>query len=262
MRGSKVSSSVLKRYGGSLVSHFRYLTPVYSGLPCDASGHYLPKGSPPKPIATGPPTDWSPFESGPAFRLAEGLYADMQASGARIDELLSNLKAHIGMRGGGLPFESSKELFDTIDRIEVGDIPWMEFTYKYSGETTIDSPTWQTNEYKVYFRDPCALVKEILSNTDFDGELDYAPYIHTGENGKRLWHDFMSANWAFNRAVSVDFTLTIAYVVSRLYRAGLLKIHKRTEQCWFQLYLVATRLLSPLQRVRTIFIHCTSLWGT
>lgn len=234
---------------------------MVSGLPCDAAGRYLPKGASPEPVATGPPTDWSPFESGPAFRLAEGLYADMQASGTRIDQLLSNLKDHADTHGGGLPFESSKDLYDTIDRIKVGDVPWMEFTYQYRGETSINSPTWQTKEYKVYYRDPRALIKEILSNTDFKGELDYAPFIHTGQNGKRLWHDFMSANWAFNRAVSVALPQQMAHLLNNLFRASLLKIRKAMVQCWFQSYLVATRQPSPLRRVKTTFIRYTYLWG-
>ncbi|KAG6808988.1 hypothetical protein H0H92_002078 [Tricholoma furcatifolium] len=36
--------------------------PLLNGLPCDATGNFLPKGAPPPPFDDPLPTDWSPYD--------------------------------------------------------------------------------------------------------------------------------------------------------------------------------------------------------
>ena len=106
------------------------------------------------------------------------------------------------MQEGTSPFSNCKHLQTRIDSIEVGDVPWKSFSCKYRGTVMEESPTWMKQEYEVHCRDPLEVVKNILANTEFDESLDYAPYKEYGTDGQRQFHDLMSANWAYDEAVS------------------------------------------------------------
>ncbi|KAJ7813044.1 hypothetical protein B0H14DRAFT_3090426 [Mycena olivaceomarginata] len=43
----------------------------------------------------------------------------------------------------------------------------------------------------------------MLDNPDFEGAFDSAPYVHLDADGKRRWHDFMSANFAWRHSGSM-----------------------------------------------------------
>ena len=64
-------------------------------------------------------------------------------------------------------------------------------------------------EYEVHCRDPLEVVRNILMNTEFDGSLDFAPYKEYGTDGQHQFHNFMSANWAYDEAVCF-FSLTVS----------------------------------------------------
>jgi hypothetical protein len=105
---------------------------------------------------------------------------------------------------GCAPFQNHQEMLATIDAINLGDIPWQSFSAKYSGDIPpADPPDWMLKEYTVYFRDPLSVVRSMISNPDFKGQFDYAPYREF-EDGKRRWTDLMSGNWAWKQAVCFD----------------------------------------------------------
>ena len=56
-------------------------------------------------------------------------------------------------------------------------------------------------DYDFWFRNPCQLVHNIISNPDFKDGFDYAPYQEHDINGSRRYHNLMSANWAWRQAV-------------------------------------------------------------
>ena len=58
-------------------------------------------------------------------------------------------------------------------------------------------------EYKVWSRDVCLLMPGQFANTDFNGEIDYAPLQKFGPIGKWEWSDLMTENWAWKEAVSL-----------------------------------------------------------
>ena len=60
-----------------------------------------------------------------------------------------------------------------------------------------------TKEYKVFFRCPCEVGKNMLGNPDFTKEIDFAPKRVYGKYGKHEYQDFMSGNWAWDQAVSL-----------------------------------------------------------
>ena len=84
----------------------------------------------------------------------------------------------------------------TIDAINDGDAPWQSFTASYSRtRPPKDPPDWMLKDYTVFFCDPLTVVWNIVSNPDFNGQFDYAPYMEF-ENEKQRLSDLMSGNWA------------------------------------------------------------------
>ena len=66
------------------------------------------------------------------------------------------------------------------------------------------------DEYVVWFRDPQALIKEIIANPGFAAKADYTPY-YKYVNGKHYYENLMSGNWAWCQAVSYFKILHLFY---------------------------------------------------
>jgi hypothetical protein len=60
-----------------------------------------------------------------------------------------------------------------------------------------------TAQYNVWYRDPLELVRNMLTNPDFDGEIEFSPHHDYTTDNKRYWKNLMSGDWAWNQAVSV-----------------------------------------------------------
>jgi len=99
------------------------------------------------------------------------------------------------------PFLNHQEMLATIDAINLADIPWQSFSATYTGTIPPgDAPDWMTRDYTVFFRDPLSVIRSMISNPDFKGQFDYAPYREF-EGGQRRLGDLMSGNWAWKQAV-------------------------------------------------------------
>ena len=48
------------------------------------------------------------------------------------------------------------------------------------------APNWRKHEYEIWYRDPEVVVRNMLANSDFDQEIDYAPCVELNVNGTRL----------------------------------------------------------------------------
>ena len=145
--------------------------------------------------------DWSPFASRAHFRLAEFTYKKTEMSKANTNELIEIWEDLAGRSGGEHPFKNAEDILKTIDKIDLGHVPWEKFTLEYPGDLPdANPPTWMTKEYTVWFRDPRKVIHTILANKDFDGEVDYSPHqILIG--GKYKFSNFMSGDWAWRQAV-------------------------------------------------------------
>jgi hypothetical protein len=149
--------------------------------------------------------DWSPFESGPEFELANFLYRKDQMSGRKIDDLMLILTK---LYEQDPPFANHKELYDVIDSIEKGDAPWDSFSLSYKGPASDDSgeeerPTWMESEYEVWFRDPDTILTQQLANPEFKGQVDYAPMqVYDAKTDERMYDDMMTGDWCWREAVS------------------------------------------------------------
>jgi Plavaka transposase len=156
--------------------------------------------------------DYYPYNSRADFELADFLFRKEQMSGKKIGELMDIWAAYQQNRGEELdpPFSGAKDLYDTIDATEVGDVPWQAFSVQFDGEIPAENtPTWMTASYEVWFRDPLQVMEGQLGNKDFGSEIDVTPKQVFSKEGKRQFTDLMSGNWSWDQAVrfSLHFAL-------------------------------------------------------
>ena len=169
--------------------------------PCDTEGNFLPEGTPPAQAEGRVPGNWSPFNSRDEFELADLLFTRTEMSRAQIDQLMQIWGARTTLEGGTTPFADAKNLHDTINAIEEGDVPWHSFRVSYDGDRpTSKVPSWMDDSHQVFYRDPRQVVRNIVGNHKFDGDFDYVPYREY-ENGEQKWGDFMSGGFCWKQAV-------------------------------------------------------------
>ena len=106
------------------------------------------------------------------------------------------------------PFTNAAGLYKAIDSTPFAGTPWQSFSLQYNGDEAGDALSWMSAEYDVWFWDPHVLVLNLLSNSDFKANFDYAPYQEHTSDRVHQFQDFMSANWAWNQAVSCCYNIT------------------------------------------------------
>ena len=199
-----------------------YIQDTLLGMPCDSLRNYLPPNTLPPPYALpgegAAHNAWDPFHNRAQFEIADFLYRRNQMPGIQIDVLFDLWAASDDAMEP--PFANHEHLYETIDSIQVGDLPWICFTVKYNGPLPAvgEVPTWMTAEYEVWCRDLRLLMSGQLANPDFDGEIDYTPLQTFGPTGKREWSNVMTGNWAWKQAVSDYgnyFSFRSTYIVFR-----------------------------------------------
>ena len=159
-------------------------------------------------MSTPPPEEttdnsWAPFGSHDEFELADLLFRRSEMSKSNIDDLLHILQSRAVREGGTAPFKNCAELYDTIDSITDGEVPWDSFTVQYTGpRPEMNIPEWMDEKYKVFYRNPHEVIKSMLGNKAFHGNFDYTPYRQY-ENGQRVWCDFMSGNFSWKQAARI-----------------------------------------------------------
>ena len=106
------------------------------------------------------------------------------------------------------PFANHQHLYNSIDAISEGDAPWTTLSMESVEADTLplddlaSVPTWKRATYELVFRDPQAILDHQISNPDFKDHIDYTPRLMYGDNGQRVWSDFMTGNWAWSQCVS------------------------------------------------------------
>ena len=190
--------------------HFSLLNREIKGLPCDKNGIFLPPGTPPLPRSDPSPDSWDPFDDETQFRMGKFIYKKGEMSAGDIDELMDIWATSKAVDDPDLdesdgisesPFSSHEQMYAIIDEIKHGDAPWKSFTISYAGHLGPDPPSWQLQDYQVWYRDPDVVAANMLDNPDFDGEFDYAPYVELDKSGQRRWNEPMSGNLAWRRVV-------------------------------------------------------------
>ncbi|OCH89900.1 hypothetical protein OBBRIDRAFT_731772 [Obba rivulosa] len=177
--------------------------PELDGCPCDADGNFLAPNAP-LPDATphcNPADAYAPYDSRAEFELADFFFRKEQMSAGRLNQLMELWAATLPP-DQDLPFANADDLYNSIDSIPFGDVPWQSFTVSYSGKQPegLEAPSWMTTEYEVWFRCPREVLHQQLGNPDFAQEMDYAPKRTFDKANKRVYQDFMSGNWAWKQA--------------------------------------------------------------
>ena len=158
--------------------------------------------------------DWSPYQSRVEFELADFLYRRDQMSGGHIDELLSLWAASLVEYSADPPFESHGNLYSTIDATPLGDCPWQSITLHYNGHQPENNvPSWMTSDYDVWFRSLRTLLKNMISNPDFNGEFDVAPLQEHDTAGNHRFQNLMSGNWSWKQAVTVSIYTSFMFLI-------------------------------------------------
>jgi hypothetical protein len=133
-------------------------------------------------------------------------------SGNKIDELMEIWAAYQCAQDdspddtdSSPPFANARDLYNTIDATEVGDIPWNGFTITYDGEVPDNPPNWMSTLYEVWYRDPLLVMESQIGNRDFANEMDFAPKRVFSQTRTRQFCDLMSGDWAWEQAVQLFF---------------------------------------------------------
>ncbi|KAF8799694.1 hypothetical protein BYT27DRAFT_7227703 [Phlegmacium glaucopus] len=171
--------------------------------PCDEEGRFLPDGTPPLPRSSAGPDNWDLFDDEVQFLTGDFLYRQEEMSAGNIDTLLDLWALSMAKNDDLGPFTSYEHMYATIDNINQGDAPWKSFTMSYAGELGPNAPSWQLEDYEVWFRDPDVVIRNMLNNPDFAGQFDYAPCIDLDKAGQRRWNEFMSGNFSWRHATEI-----------------------------------------------------------
>ena len=177
-------------------------------IPCDENGNTLLPGSPPptrNPIDATQTNPWSPFPDRLAFEFADYHFTELQNSGPRINRALDFWLASTIRAGGNvndIPWRTAKEVYETIDSIKEGSIPWKTATFRYTGPLPSRTPPkWMLETYDLCFRDPRGVLLNQIASPDLQGHFDYVPYMQFDEKRDRVWSNLMSGVWAWEEAV-------------------------------------------------------------
>ncbi|KAH9943733.1 hypothetical protein B0H21DRAFT_779671 [Amylocystis lapponica] len=184
-------------------STFRF-HPRLNARPCNIYGDFLPAGSPPSVSEEALPDDWTPFNDRPSFEFAELMFKKVQMSGGNLDSLLQIWTAHNIINNRGQPiFESTEDMYATIDSIQHGDALWETFTVRYGGPLTPDSPLWKRAEYHVHCRNTRTVTHNMLANKDFHNHFDYVPFQEYTAPDTTQFSNVMSGQWAYTQATRI-----------------------------------------------------------
>ncbi|KAG6825116.1 hypothetical protein H0H92_004667, partial [Tricholoma furcatifolium] len=188
---------------GESEAHIRH-HPLLNGLPCDSYGDFIADGMPPPPWDNPAPDDFHPYDDRHSFELADILYRRDQMSATNIDDLMQIWGARHA--DDGPPFDNKQHLYDTIDSTPIGGIPWQSFTCNYNGgarEGEQITEPWKFKDFDVWYRDPRAILHNQLGNRDFKN-IDVSPKQVYDKDGRRVYEDFMSGNWAWRQCTLIE----------------------------------------------------------
>ena len=126
-------------------------------------------------------------------------------SGNKVDKLMeiwaAHKKAQYSDDESAPPFANAWDLYNVIDAMELGDVPWQAFSVQYNGDIPQNAPNWMSASYEVWFCDPLKVMEDQIGNWDFGKEVDYAPKQVFSQTNKWQFSDFMSGNWAWKQVV-------------------------------------------------------------
>jgi len=147
-------------------------------MPVNAEGLDLPHHTSPPSRSGADNDDWYPYDNRAEFEFADFLYREEQMSAGKINKLSDIMAA---LYPDNLPtFTDHKDLYNTIDATELGEVAWESFMVTYDGTLPEGSvPSWMTAEYEVWHRNVLQVTENQIGNPDFSSGQDYA--------AKQIW---------------------------------------------------------------------------
>ncbi|KAF9648905.1 hypothetical protein BDM02DRAFT_3235661, partial [Thelephora ganbajun] len=133
--------------------------------------------------------DWFPFNSCISFELTDFVFTEAELSKKKVNCLLELWAAMLIPHGVPPPTHNHTDLLQQVDSIPLGNVPWECFCLSYNRPPpkTNCPPKWKFTKYEVWFCNPCEVIKDILSNTEF--------------NGSQCWYcNMMSGDWAWQQS--------------------------------------------------------------
>ena len=178
--------------------------------PCDEEGKFLQALWDSMSLLSALPSqddshahDWAPFDDRLAFDWAYYHYVTLQSSAAKIAQGLDLWSATCIKHGSaaGAPWRNVKEMYTTIDAIQVGSLPFKSFEFQYTGPKPSSPPDWMEQVYELNAHNILDVVWDQLATPDFKDQFNYMPYKEFNSKGEHIWSNLMSGQWAFMQAV-------------------------------------------------------------
>jgi hypothetical protein len=177
-------------------------------VPCTEDGTPIAPNTPPPPRTPADATSsnpWSPFNSRLSFEFANYHFTELQSSERQINQALDLWRAAVIQAHGdiaNIPWDSAAQMYDTIDSIQEGSIPWNTIKFRYTGPLPAGTPPkWMTEDYELCFRDPRAILLNQIASPELQDHFNYVPYKQFDSHRERVWSNLMSGEWAWNEAV-------------------------------------------------------------
>jgi hypothetical protein len=186
------------------------------------SGGGPPSSSIPSPLL--PPNPFWPFGDHHEFDWVIHYVTDLSASQRQILKGLNlwlSSTLHLGYSGPPVPWQNSQKMYDTIDAIQQGAIPWQTYEIRYQGPVDTNFPKWKLQTYQLSYRNVVCLMEEQLANPDFKNGCYYMPFIELNEKGKLVYSEFFSGEWSWTQCVYYFITGNICIVFNFYYRMKL-----------------------------------------
>jgi hypothetical protein len=142
-----------------------------------------------------------PLKATTTHDLAHFFFKEDQTLAQKIDRFLGIMAASLEIHGNEPPFRTHQDVYEMIDEIPIGGVPWQSIMFTYDGPKPVDPPKWMDAEYMVWYRIPHKLFLNMLKNPDFENTFDYTPYWQYDEKGDHWYEHFMSGGWAWRQAV-------------------------------------------------------------
>ncbi|KAF8269032.1 hypothetical protein EI94DRAFT_1771396 [Lactarius quietus] len=167
------------------------------------------------------PHDWKPFEDCLAFDLAYYHYVTLQSSASGIAEGLNLWSATSFKHGSstGAPWKSVKDMYKTIDAIQMGSLPFHIYHFHYTRLKLSTPPHWMEQVYKLNACNVLDVIQDQLAMIAFKDQFDSTPYQEFNSNGDHIWSNLMSGHWAYKQALSQDQTTQGAMFVPIIARS-------------------------------------------
>lgn len=136
---------------------------------------------------------------------------EAQSSAGAINTALDLWAAQVLKYGGDTPWKNAGQLYATIDSIQHGDAPWKVHKIRYQGPIPAGTPPkWMTETYELCTRNVRTVLHNQLATADFKDKFNYSPYRQFNGEGKRVWSNLMSGEWAWKQAVRHPFSSCIS----------------------------------------------------